>query len=151
MAVIEFDPAQFREALPAFADPAVYPDALLQVYWDTATCYVSDNDYGVVNGACRRQALNLMTAHLCVISENAQKGGAQASRGKSTNFITSSTVDKVSVSVAAPPAKDEWSWWLSTTPYGQQFSALMSARAAGGLYVGGRPERSAFRKVGGLF
>lgn len=150
MATIDFDADQFRQALPAFADETQYPDAILQVYWDTATCYISDQDYGCLTGACRRQALNLMTAHLCVISENAQKG-SDVSSGQVTNFITSSTVDKVSVSVAQPPAKDQWSWWLSTTPYGQQLQALLSANIAGGLYIGGLPEKSAFRKVGGVF
>ena len=150
MATIEFDVAQFRQALPAFAYETQYPDAILQVYWDTATCYISDEDYGCLTGACRRQVLNLMTAHLCVISENAQKG-SDASSGQVTNFITSATVDKETVSVAQPPAKDQWSWWLSTTPYGQQLQALLSANIAGGLYIGGLPEKSAFRKVGGVF
>lgn len=144
MATIEFDVDQFREAFPAFADETTYPDATLQMYWDTATCYVSNEDYGCLTGDCRRQAINLMTAHLCTISTMVQSG-------KTPKFVQSSTIDKVSVSVTPPPNKDQYSWWLSLTPYGAQLQALLGANIAGGLYIGGRPEKAAFRKVGGFF
>ncbi len=144
MATIEFDVTQFRTAFPEFADDAKYPDATLQVYWDTATCYVSDEDYGCLSGDCRRLALNLMTAHLCKISEMAQAGDTPGQ-------VTSATIDKVSVSTTPPPNKSQWSWWLNTTPYGQQLEALLATNAVGGMYIGGLPEKSAFRKVGGIF
>lgn len=142
MSTIEFDVDQFRQAFPEFSDPVQYPDATLQMYWDTATCFISDNDYGCLSGACRRQAINLLTAHLCKISEAAQSGGLAGQ-------TQSATIDKVSVSLTPPPNKSQYSWWLNQTPYGAQAEALLSTKAVGGLYIGGRPETSAFRHVGG--
>ena len=63
---------------------------------------------------------------------------------------TSATIGKISVSFAAPTSTSDWSHWLSITPYGQQFLALYRACNTAG-YVGGRPERSGFRVVGGKF
>ncbi|MNJ79317.1 hypothetical protein D3C77_772930 [compost metagenome] len=44
-----------------------------------------------------------------------------------------------------------WSYWLGMTPYGMQLMALLKVCTGGGLYVGGLPERAAFRSVGGIF
>jgi hypothetical protein len=71
--------------------------------------------------------------------------------GNAPGVMTGATEGTVSVSLQAPPAKDAFSWWLATTPYGAQLRALLLARSAGGFYVGGLPERAAFRKVGGIF
>jgi hypothetical protein len=51
----------------------------------------------------------------------------------------------------APPAANAWQYWLNTSPYGMQLLALLQAKGVGGLYVGGLPERDAFRKVYGVF
>lgn len=144
MTTIVFDVAQFRTAFPEFSDITAFPDATLQMNWDTSTCYISDLDAGILTGNCRRRAINLMTAHVTKISNN-------TTLGKTTNFKHSASVDKISVSVTPPPASDQYSWWLNTTPYGSQLEALLSSNIAGGLYVGGRREKSAFRKVGGSF
>ena len=144
MATISFDIAAFRVSYPEFADETEYPDATLQAYWDAATCYISDDTYGCLGADCRELALNLMTAHLAKISTLANSGSAGG-------FVNSATIDKVSVSTTPPPAKDQYSWWLSTTPYGQQLQALLGANIAGGMYVCGRAEKRSFRKVGGYF
>lgn len=144
MATLEFDVAQFRADFPEFADEQQYTDDELQSCWDAATCYVSDEDYGVICGDCRQRALNLMTAHLCKIQDNVNKG-------KTNAFVSSSTVDKVSVTIVPPPQSSYWDWWLSLTSYGQQLQALLSVRSVGGMYLGGSAERSGFRKVGGRF
>lgn len=141
---IEFDVGLFRVEFPAFADETRYPDELLQGFFDTATCYISDEDFGRLRGRCRLRALNLMTAHLLAISD-------LIAEGRGSDFVVSSSVGSVSVSVQPPPGTSQWAWWLSTTPYGQQLQALLSVAGIGGFLVGGRPERSAFRKVGGVF
>jgi len=143
---IVFDPVLFREQFPAFSCDAHYTDAMLQMMWDMAVCYISDCNYGCLQGNCRQLAINLMTAHLQYISDKAVNGAT-------TGFVTSATIDKVSVSTQAPPATNQtfFNWWLSQTPYGQQLLALLKAKSVGGLYIGGLPERSAFRKVGGIF
>ena len=142
MAVISFDIAAFRVAYPAFASEAQYPDATLSGYWDVSSCYISTTDYGWLNGACRALALNLMTAHIAQIATGVFNGQDPA-------VLSGATIDKVSVTVTPPPMKSQFGWWLSTTPYGAQLWALLQVKAVGGLYIGGRPELSALRKVGG--
>ena len=144
MAIITFDVDLFREQFPAFADPLIYPDVMLQMYWDMAICYISDEDYGWLKGACRLLALNLMTAHL-IASANL------IIAGQTSQLIAGATIDKISVSLTPPPLRNQWQWWLSTTPYGLQLWALLQANIVGGFYVGGLPELAGFRRVGGGF
>lgn len=147
MATLVFDVTLFRQQFPAFADETKHPDAQLQMYWDLAVCYVSAEDYGYLSGSCRQTAINMMVAHLTALNDTVNSGGG----GGLTGQVQSSTVGKVSVSLTPPPNKSQWSWWLGQTPYGQQLEALLSANIAGGMYIGGSPERSAFRKAGGVF
>ena len=144
MATITFDVTKFREQFPEFSNEITYPDSMLEMYWEMATCYVSNEDYGCLSGSCRELALYFMTAHLTKI-------GTDTTNGEDPAFVTSATVDKVSVSTQPPPQKDQYEWWLSLTSYGQQLLALLKAKSAGGLYVGGSPERAAFRGIGGCF
>ena len=144
MSTITFDVAEFRLLFPAYADPVKYPDALLQANWDIATCYISDQNCGYLNESCRKYALNLMTAHITAIGDIIAGGGTLSVK-------SSSSIDKISVSVVPPSTPDGYKWWLSTTPYGLSLSALLSVKSAGGLYVSGLPETSAFRRVGGIF
>lgn len=144
MAVILFDVAQFRLAFPAFASETLYPDEVLQMYWDEGTCYVSDRDCGRLRGGCRRQALNLMVAHLATLSGIIELG-------VTPNVILSAGIDKISVSNMPPPVKSQFQMWLAGTPYGLRLWALLNVRSVGGFYVGGLPERSGFRKIAGIF
>jgi hypothetical protein len=130
MATIAFDVEAFRAAFPAFADATTYPDDLLQGYWDTAIVFISDNTYGRWSIAQRTRALNLMTAHLAAL-------GTIMTTGQTPGFVTSATIDKVSVSLSVPSSKTEFKYWLNLTPYGQQLAALMSMLAVGGAYYGG--------------
>ena len=134
----------YRLRFPQFADPTKYPDALLDMYWEEVTCFVSDANYGNIIGDCRLFLLQLLVAHMMTIS-------AQAQAGKQGGFITSSTIDKVSVTRTAPPSPDMFSWWLGQTAYGQQVLTLLQIAVAGGDYVGGLGETAAFRRVGGIF
>jgi hypothetical protein len=144
-AVITFDVELFRLQCPEFANETTYPDALLQGYWDTAICYVSNVNYGYLRDDCRLRALNFMTAHLAklylIITTNPNQ---------TTGQMQSATIDKVSVTMTPPPQKDQFQWWLGLTTYGQMLLALLQVKSVGGMYVGGLPERSAFRKVGGI-
>ena len=84
-------------------------------------------------------ALSLMTAHLLGIS-------VSANAGQNSGVVISATIDKVTVGLMAPPAGNNWQYWLNQTPYGQQLLALLSAASAGGFYVGGNPVVSNFRR-----
>lgn len=141
---IQPDFATFRLRFPQFADTTKYPDALLQMYWDEVTCFVSDANYGNIIGDCRLFLLQLFQAHMMIL-------GQQAQMGKQGGFITSTTIDKVSVQKTAPPSADMFQWWLGQTPYGQQALTMMEIATAGGDYYGGLGETAGFRRVGGVF
>ncbi len=142
--VLVFDPTLFRQQFPAYSNATTYPDALLQMYWDMATCYISDLNYGCLQGTCRVLAINLMTAHLLYISD-------LIAAGEVPTIVNNATIDKISVGLTPPPIKNQWQWWLNTSPYGGQLLTLLSSRSVGGFWTGGLPELSAFRRVGGLF
>ena len=144
MTTIVFDSALFRKQIPKYADTAKYPDDLIEIHWDMATYMVSSEDYGCMAGLNRAYGINLLTAHLMDLSANAV-------RGKSGGFVSSSTIDKVIVQKLAPPVSSSFDWWLMSSPYGQTLMALLEVSSVGGFAIGGLPEGSAFRKVGGVF
>jgi hypothetical protein len=135
-----FDVDKFRTMFPAFADETKFPDAALQEFWNLAICYISDKNYGYLNNDCRFNAINLMTAHLTALS-------VLISAGKTPFLAQSSTINKVSVTLTPPKLSDQWSWWLSTTPYGAQLLALLQAKSVGGWYVGGSADLAAMGHV----
>lgn len=144
MAQHVLDPANFRVIFPAFASVEAYPDAVLLAFWDVGVTYLGSYDGCLLSGDPLQQALNFMTAHLLQLS-------VMATAGQTPAIVTQSTVDKVSVSIAAPPAKNAWAWWLCLTPYGVALWGLLNFRAAGGFYIGGSPERAGFRGAYGRF
>ena len=147
MSTITLDPAAFRALFPQFADPVKFPDAALSIQFGLATGYVSADTYGDMTVAARTNALYLMTAHLLalgvIIAQNNYSG--------QVGVVQGAVVDHVQITLTPPPVKSQWQWWLNTTPYGAQLLGLLEAQAGGGFYVGGLPERAAFRKVGGVF
>lgn len=143
MAVPEYDDAKFRKLFPEFADETKYPEELISAYWEQASCYI-DGEGNVLLGGCSFLAVAQMTAHMMTLA-------SQAAKGKQAGYKTGATIDKVSVTYAAPPTPDQFSWWLSTTPYGAQLAALLEVKGVGGFSLGGLPERTGFRKIGGVF
>lgn len=141
--------ADFRAQTPQFADPIKYPDSTLQLQFDLATSYVTADTYGDMTEAVRTHAIYLMMAHLLalgvIIAQNATGGGGQL------GVVQSATIGSVSVTLQPPPVRGQWRWWLNNTPYGAQLTALLEMQSAGGFFVGGLPERAAFRKVNGVF
>lgn len=148
MSVITFNVAEFRAAFPAFSDETKFPDATLQGYFDSACLFIDPNTsacwYFGLKEAAKKRALYLMTAHLAQLS-------TIIAGGQTPGQVQGSTIDKVSVTLTPPPQQNQWQWWLGLTAYGQQLLAILQVKAAGGFYIGGRPELAAFRKVGGVF
>lgn len=147
MAEHTLDIATFRLLFPAFADETKFPDPYIQAQWDMATSYLGSVDGCLFGGAELQTALNLMTAHLMQLNVLIAAGGSAGTGG----VLTGATIDKVTVTMAPPPFKNGWAWWLEQTPYGAQLWALLTMKSAGGFYAGGLPERRAFRKVYGTF
>ena len=147
MAEHVFDIPTFRQLYPAFANSITFTDVYLTAQWTAATVYLGKYDGCLLSGDTLQLALNLMTAHLVQINVMIAAGGATPTIG----VLTSATIDKVTVTNMPPPAANGWKYWLALTPYGLQLWALLQRASAGGVYIGGSPERRAFRKVGGWF
>lgn len=145
MAAHTYDDAMFRAQFPAFASTTEYPEALLSGYFTMATCYVDANDYCRLSGDCLQLALNLLTAHL--VAANA----ASPADGGGVGIVSASSIDKVSVTFQIPAGSGPFVAWLNKTGFGQQLAALLRVKSSGGAYIGGWPERAAFRKSFGAF
>jgi len=137
----------FRQLYPQFLDPAVFSDIRLQADFDMATAYVSPDSYGDMTDAVRTQAVYLMAAHLLALGAIIAQNNYQGQVG----IVAGAKVGEVSVTLSPPPDRGQWRWWMNTTPYGAQLVGLLEAQSVGGFYVGGLPERAAFRKVAGYF
>lgn len=143
MPCINYNDTAFRALFPAYANTVQYPAAAVQVYWDTATAYVSNRTGGCYIGgmtvAQQTLALNQMTAHLLYLS------GLIAS-GNTPGVMVGATIDKISVTLEPPPAPNQWQYWLNQTPYGQQLLALLQVASVGGFYASSAvPGRAGFR------
>lgn len=143
MATIPFDVTAFRTMFPAFSNTTTYPTITLQSYWDMATAYINDKTAGYYCGGwvLKQQvlALNLMTAHLAALF-------VLIASGQTPGIEISATIDKISVSMEPPPAKNQWQYWLQTTPYGAQLLALLQIAAAGGRFYNPAAVFTAFRR-----
>lgn len=135
----------FRKVFPQYEDTTKYPDELFETVWEQVVCMVSDASYGAILGDCRLMLLYGMLCHMLTLAQNG------ANKGKQGGFISSSTIDKVSVTKAAPPGTTMFAWWLGQTPCGQQVMAMLELASVGGDYIGGSGEMGAFRRVGGQF
>lgn len=141
---LTFDVIDFRSLFQAFSNDVVYPDALLQMYWDTAINYISNvGNFGSLQGTSRQYALNLMTAHLAQLN-------VLINSGQTPYVMDNATIDKINIGLLPPPVKSQWQWWLNTTPYGAQLLSLLQTRSAAGFYIGGSPQVAAFRNSAGL-
>lgn len=133
-----FDLSAFRAAYPVFDS---VPDATVQAAATSALCLIGQDGCD-----CDVQQWQLMVAHMLYIQGQVATGNGNA------GAVTSATIDKVSVAFAAPPfGTSAYKFWLFKSPYGSQLLAMLDRCSKGGVYVGGLPERSAFRSVGGVF
>jgi len=141
-----YNDANFRLQFSAFADVTDYPTAQLDGWWTMGTSYINpDNNYPYNFKTKQLQlALDLMCAHLA-------QSFTMITAGIPTVVVQGTAEGTVNVSLTPPPVKTSFGWWLATTPYGSQLRALLRAVANVGLYIGGSPENSAFRKAGGIF
>ena len=143
--VILFDYAKFILVAPAYADLQHYPEATIQAFWNSAVNYISNRqNCGVIQGDKRVYAINLMTAHLLYIS-------GLIAAGTVPYLMQTATIDKVTVGLTPPPLRNQFQWWLSVSPYGQELLALLQINSVGGFYIGGSAPRAAFGYQGGSF
>ncbi len=128
MAVVEFDPAAFREAYPRFTE-ALLSDAQLRQAFERACLLVDNSDgspvpydpeHGVV---IRRTLLWLLVCHVATMAlwPAGQSGPA-----------ASATEGSVSVSFSVP--QNAGPGFYSQTPCGQAFWRAIQPYAVGGRY-----------------
>ena len=127
---------RMRTAIPAFADQEKYPNELLENAIETAVCYISAKNCGLLRGKCREQAIYLMAAHILTLRERMSQGGGNVTVGA----VASSSVGNVSVSMVQPPNQSQYQYWMNLTGYGAELMALLRIYANGGIYVGGSLE-----------
>lgn len=142
--IILFNYAEFvaNPQFAAFANPSVYPEVTIQAYWNSAINYISNVRYcGNIQDEQRRYAIDLMTAHLMYLS-------TVIAAGQVPGIMQNAQVDKVSVGLTPPPLKNDFDWWLMTSPYGQMLLALLNANTVGGEYYGGSAPRLGFNQAG---
>ena len=121
----------FQQQIPLYSNATLYPESLVQIYWDAAINYVSDvGNFGAIQGTARQYALNLMTAHLIFVANLAASQQVPA-------LMESATIDKVSIKLTPPPIPNQWQWWLNQSPYGQLLLAQLQAQSVGGFYASG--------------
>lgn len=143
---ITLDVAAFRAQFVQFANKICFTDDTIQGWWDTAANFVTDWPAQIV-GTCSQRVLacNLCTAHIGYLYN-------AIAQGQPLGVLTSAQIDKIRVDVKPPPVGDSmFQWWMAQSPYGQQLLAMFAIMTAGGIFVGGLPERDAFRRVGGGF
>lgn len=123
-----FNVTQFRTMYPAFSNATTFPDETLQMYWDQVGGIIANTTYGFLPQQSGPMALYLLTAHLADI-------GNMILSGQTPTVTTAAGIDKISVTLLPPPAKDFFQFWLSSTPYGVQLLALLDAASVGGFYT----------------
>lgn len=132
------DPVTFRTQFPAFADQTLYPDATLNFYFGLAGNFINNTKWGPLScQGATPEALSLMTAHLLQI-------GLNAAAGEQSGLVVGATIDKVTVQLQEVPVKNQWQYWLSSTPYGATLLALLQVKSTGGFYVPGGSGRTGF-------
>ena len=143
MADIAYDDALFRAQCPAYADMTAYPEALLSVYWTSATSFVSNCTYGFLPIPARTLGINWMAAHLIAIA-------GLVAAGQVPGIVNNATIDKISIGLVEAPKPNQWQWFLNQTAYGQQLLALLQVNSVGGYIVGGSPVSQSFNRPGGF-
>jgi hypothetical protein len=138
--VVVLDIAEFKELYPAFSD---LTDTTITNSFNMASMFIENETNCYLDEDQLKTVMYMMTAHLLQIQTNTAKN--------TSGVVTSASIDKVSVTIAEPKNKTEFSHFMNQTPYGTQLLALFKMLAVGGFYIGGRPEVASFRKAGGTY
>lgn len=126
--ILTFNYALFITQVPQYSNAIMYPQATLQNYWNVAINYITNTgNYGSLQGDARQYAINLFVAHLVYIA-------GLIAIGQVPGLMQTATIDKVTVGLTPPPLKNQFQWWLSVTPYGQQLLSLLQVNSVGGFY-----------------
>lgn len=102
-----------------------------------AECYVSP-DNSKLEKSKWKLAVYLFTAHLLTLQSSIRDGQLQG------GIVVSSSIDKVSVSMAPPQIKGSFEYWLGQTQYGIELLALLETEVSTPYLHGGSFIRTLF-------
>lgn len=119
--VVEFEPAAFRALYPQFTDPPT-TDAMLANFFALATVILNNRCTSIVtDGVLRERLLNLLVAHLALITPTT--GGA-GSGGGLVGPVSSASEGSVSVSSGFAAQVSQNAAWFAQTQFGFTFWQL---------------------------
>lgn len=122
----------FRTDFPAFADPAVYPDAQVTFYLGLGGKLLSSPRWADL----RDYGLELFVAHNLVLSAmDAEASSAGDQPGTNTGAVASMAVDKVNISFDNNASLDDKAGHWNLTTYGKQFIRLARMIGTGGVQL----------------
>lgn len=130
---VNFTVAQFLEDFPEFEGT---DERTLRIMNTRTRCYISTENYGVINGESRLLACELMMAHLLTLF-NRIKDDNQTQAVS----VASATIQNVTVSLTPPSNRTQFEFWLNLTIYGTQLWSLLTAKTPTGFYIPGIPQR----------
>lgn len=123
MAVVIFDPTQFKAAFPEFA---LVPDARLTILFNMAGASILDNtDASIVcDPAVRGPLLDLLVAHLLTLFGSGVPGAPGGGPSGAVGRVESATEGTVSTSLAYMVARSSSEAWFNQTQYGAMFWSM---------------------------
>lgn len=141
------DISAFRLRFPYFANPVKYPDDSITAASEMAGCFIDIANSWYRCQECRDLMEQLITAHILYLMGTATTPGQT-----NVGVVTSASIGSVSVGLTVNTAsKGSFTTWLGKSPWGEMLLAMLGRLAVGPIYIGGSPERRAFRKFGGRF
>jgi hypothetical protein len=138
MSSIVFDIAEFRIKYPIFD---TISDAVVLRAFSSSEMFISNNTNCYLDESKLKYVLYLMTAHMLQIGVDTAANG-----GGSAGIVSSTSIDKISVSFEARLNKTSFQYFLNKTIYGEEILALFSLWSAGGYYVGGSNATLGFKR-----
>ncbi|MDR1921103.1 MAG: DUF4054 domain-containing protein [Candidatus Adiutrix sp.] len=136
MAIVVFDPAEFRARFPHFTPEAVSDEQLTYAF-DAATLLLDNSEaspvpYDPERGQnARKTLLYLLVCHLTTLALRAAQAGGAAGPA------VSASEGSVSVSFAVPAMTGKAADWHQQTPCGQTFWQAARRYMTGGRYYQG--------------
>lgn len=141
----------FLGCFPEFSDESVYTRQSVMLAGDAAMMHVGEERPKMpLRGRQRVYALFLMAAHILYLRrQNAQgvadgglNGTGTSSSSMPGGIPFKAQIGNVTVEYTKPNTftSDDWTYWLSQTPYGQELLALLETVCPLGIYLNGRPE-----------
>tara|TARA_R110001606_G_scaffold141321_2_gene280501 strand:- start:27369 stop:27785 length:417 start_codon:yes stop_codon:yes gene_type:complete len=138
MSSIVFDIAEFRIRYPRF--DGISNDVVLRAF-ESAEMFVSNNTSYYLNESRLKYVLYIMTAHIIQIGVDTASNG-----GGSAGIVSSTSIDKISVSFEDRLNNTAFQYFLNKTIYGEEILALFSLWSVGGYYVGGSNATLGFKR-----